>query len=153
MIKLTRHIARPKQYIVIHHCGCVCSAKNSISWLNNISNTVQASADYFIDEVSTEVYNSDLDNYYSWHCGDGAKVPHQKVFNRNSIGIEMCNQTGPPDWLVSDKVINNTIKLVKSLQSKYNIPDSNIIFHFDVSRKNCPFPQTRARFMELFKTI
>ena len=41
---------------------------------------------------------------------------------------------------VSEKVISNTIELVKDLMAKYNIPASNVVRHYDVTRKNCPAP-------------
>ena len=41
-------------------------------------------------------------------------------------------------WYISDKVVNNTIKLVKYLMKKYNIPKSNVVRHYDISGKLCP---------------
>ena len=32
----------------------------------------------------------------------------------------------------------NTLELVKFLIAKYKIPNSNVVRHYDASRKNCP---------------
>ena len=148
-MKVTKNKNRKIEYIVVHHTGCVCLATNSLLWLKNPTNTTEASADYFVDGGVVQ-YNNDIPNQYTWHCGDGAMKPGQKIFNRNSIGIEMCNSVGSPSWTVPDTTIEATIKLIRQLQKKYRIPNENIVFHYDVSGKNCPFPDTRKRFMKLF---
>ena len=52
----------------------------------------------------------------------------------------MCcyNNNGKID--VSEKVISNTIELVKELMAKYNISIDNVIRHYDVTNKICPAP-------------
>lgn len=56
--------------------------------------------------------------------------------NRKSIGIENCH----PDW--NGKFNNTTykslIELCAYLCKKYNIPISNVIRHYDVTKKDCP---------------
>ena len=150
MKKITKLEKRTIKYIVVHHCGCVCRASSSISWLNNPTNKTQASADFFVDNQGCEVYNDDIDNQYTWHCGDGARKPGQKIFNRNSIGIEMCNVSSGPNWTVSELTIKHTIELIRQLQAIWGISNENVVFHYDVSGKNCPFPATRELFKKMF---
>ena len=45
-----------------------------------------------------------------------------------------CNSSG----IISDKTETNALELVKYLMSKYNISISNIVRHYDASRKICP---------------
>lgn len=56
------------------------------------------------------------------------------VRNRTSISIEMCVNSDSNQ----DLVYRNTVELVKNLMKKFNIPDSNVCRHYDVSRKDCP---------------
>jgi len=153
------------EYIVVHHTGCVAPAKNFIMALENYAKAGKTvgSADYFVDDNSVEQYNDNIRFCYTWHSGikfanglynydNGTTSAVQPICtNDNSIGVEMCNISGAPDWKVSDATINRAIKLIKLLQDTYGIPDKNVIFHYDVTKKNCPFPATRTRFMELFK--
>lgn len=61
-------------------------------------------------------------------------VRYYKLYiNHNSISIEMCNSKTR-----NIKVENNTIKLVKFLMDKYNVPAENVIRHYDVTGKQCP---------------
>ncbi|BAH06748.1 peptidoglycan recognition protein family protein [Clostridium kluyveri] len=90
----------------------------------------QASAHYFVDDTS--IYQVVEDSNAAWHCGDGHGT--YGISNYNSIGIEMCNSGG----YISDTTINNTLQLVRSLMSKYGISISNVVRHYDASRKDCP---------------
>ena len=44
------------------------------------------------------------------------------------------------DWYFTDKVTLDGAKLVAMLADKYNIPQSHIVRHFDVTGKWCPRP-------------
>lgn len=89
--------------------------------------------------------NPDLKNYYCWAVGDGKGK--YGITNENSISIEMCstlakgttaNYGNHIGWSISDKVLENTIKLSKILMKKYNIPLDRVVRHYDASRKYCP---------------
>ena len=64
--------------------------------------------------------------------------------NYNSIGIEMCQEvvSGKQiiDWPIHETTIEQTLLQTKALMDKYNIPEKNVIRHFDVSGKLCPAP-------------
>lgn len=129
------------KYIVIHYVGAVSTAYNNSVYFKNVNRS--ASANYFIDE--NEIYRVVADSDKAWHCGDKLKsgnggTYNGKCTNSNSIGIEMCcyNNNGKID--VSEKVISNTIELVKELMAKYNISIDNVIRHYDVTNKICPAP-------------
>ena len=129
------------KYIVIHYVGAVSTAYNNSVYFKNVNRS--ASANYFVDE--NEIYRVVADSNKAWHCGDKLKsgnggAYNGKCTNSNSIGIEMCcyNNNGKID--VSEKVISNTIELVKELMAKYNISIDNVIRHYDVTNKICPAP-------------
>ena len=118
------------QYIVIHSTGNTNdTAKNNADYFYRADR--QASAHYFVDDNS--IYQVVEENQAAWHCGDGGM--RYGIGNHNSIGIEMC---GTANGHISDKTINNTIELVKSLQSRYGLPNDRVVRHYDASRKNCP---------------
>lgn len=118
----------PIKYCVIHDVGVKGStALNNYNYFN--TGNRNSSADFFVD-ASNVIQTVDYTKHFSWHCGDGKGK--YGITNGNSIGIEMC--------LVEpyDKVIENTIKLVRHLMSKLNIPIENVVRHYDSSRKTCP---------------
>ena len=118
------------KYIVLHYTGNKGdAAKNNVDYFYNGNRG--ASAHYFVDDnsiwQSVEEYNS------AWAVGDGKGV--YGITNRNSISIEMCcNSSG----VITEKTENNALELVKHLISKYNISISNVVRHYDASRKICP---------------
>lgn len=123
------------KYIVMHYTASDGgTAANHISYFNNPS-TTNASADFFVDEKSIYQYNTQLDGRYSWAVGDGSGG---KCWNRNQISVEMCCYQSNGKWYIKDGTYKNAVELVKYLMSKYSIPASTVIRHYDVSRKLCP---------------
>ena len=132
------------KYIVIHYTGNDGDSDegNSKYFKNNI---VKASAHYFVDDDS--ITQSVADNYIAYSVGGsrysdykttgGAKFYNQCV-NSNSISIELCDVVKDGKVYPSKKTIENALELVKDLMSKYNVPKSNVIRHFDVNGKKCP---------------
>ena len=125
---------KQNKYIVVHYVGAVSTAKNNADYFFSVNR--QASANYFVDE--NEIYRVVKDSDSAWHVG--ANQYYNDARNTNSIGIEMCCYWNNGKLDVSEKVISNTIELVKDLMAKYNIPASHVARHYDVTRKNCPAP-------------
>ena len=147
---LTRHITkrnRTIKYIVIHYTAGASSSKGNSTTIRNMwqNSSVNSSADFVVDDEQIIQANPNLTGYYCWSVGDGNGK--YGITNANSVSIEMCstlkkgtsvsasNHTG---WTISEKVINNTIKLTKYLMAKYNIPIDSVVRHYDASRKHCP---------------
>ena len=147
---ITRHItkhSRTIKYIVVHFTAGSSSTKGKAMSTRNYFQTSdrQASADFCVDDEEIVQVNPSLTDYYCWAVGDGNGK--YGITNTNSVSIEMCstlkkgtsvsasNHTG---WTISEKVINNTIKLTKYLMAKYNIPIDRVVRHYDASRKHCP---------------
>ncbi|MCI9077337.1 MAG: N-acetylmuramoyl-L-alanine amidase [Lachnospiraceae bacterium] len=125
-----------KFYILLHYTG-------------NHTDTAKANTDYFksVNRGASADYFSGNDGIYmcvnpqkayAWHCGkdysSGKAEYWGIVTNKNSIGIEMCSVNGE----ITEKTFNQTVALVKKLMKKYNIPESNILRHYDVCHKQCP---------------
>ena len=41
-------------------------------------------------------------------------------------------------WSFTDKALDNTVKLIKYLMTKYGINADHVIRHYDATRKSCP---------------
>lgn len=132
------------RYIVIHYTANDGDrAYNNALYFRN--HVVKASAHYFVDD--NIIYNSVPDNYTAYSVGGGkysdcAKTGggafYGKCTNANSISIEMCDVTRDGSIMASEKTLENTVNLVRSLMAKYNVPIERVIRHFDVNGKKCP---------------
>lgn len=129
------------KYLVYHYTGNAGdTAENNAKYFQN--NVVKASANYFVDD--TTVVESVPVDYMPYSIG-GSKYPncsstgggkyYGKATNSNTINIEMC---GNKSGVASYKTQENAIALGKELIEKYNIPQENVIRHFDVIGKQCP---------------
>lgn len=114
-------------YITIHSTGnSKSTAQNERDYLTNPINTNSTGWHYVVgDNIIIEAIPPTEIGY---HAGDGRNGPG----NTKSIGIEMV-ETGN-----RDKVIKNTIKLVKYLQDRFNITNDKVVRHYDWTGKNCP---------------
>lgn len=126
---------RKIEYIVVHYVGAVSTAKNNTIYFKDTYRGV--SAHYFVDDTSIWQCVEEKDR--AWHCG-GALIYYNKARNDNSIGIEMCCFMNNGKLDISEKTIANTIKLVKDVMKRYNIPVENVVRHYDVTHKKCPAP-------------
>ncbi|GIM28764.1 hypothetical protein CPJCM30710_14300 [Clostridium polyendosporum] len=119
------------QYIVIHDTDNRQFGSNAMANRNYFANDpeAKASAHYTVDQ--SNIIQVLEDTWYGWHVGDG---DNPLVSNLNTIGIELC--VNPDNNF--DKTLENGIALTKYLMEKYKIPASNVIRHYDVSRKICP---------------
>ena len=144
---------RNLKWIVIHYTAGTQSragaAANTASYFS--TTTVQASADFIVDDATIIQYNPDLRNYNTWHCGGGKQSSYgakyyQQCTNSNSIGIEVCStnstkrvtNVNDSNWSFTDAVIDQTVLLTQYLMETYNIDADHVIRHFDVTGKYCP---------------
>lgn len=150
----TTYLANRKiDYIVIHYTAGVTSksgaASNIAAYFNNSS--VEASADFIVDDNNIVQYNPDLKNRYCWAVGGsnwgnkGGKL-YGKATNKNCINIEICstNSTGritqanDKNFSFTSEVVKKAVELTKYLMQQYNISVDNVIRHYDVNGKTCP---------------
>ena len=111
-----------KTHITIHSTGNDNStAHGEIKYLHRPDNKTYVSYHYVVGE--DVIYEAIPPGEVAYHGGN-------RTANWNSIGIEMVH-TGD-----RNKVIENTIKLVKKLQKAYpNISDDNVVRHHDWPQK------------------
>lgn len=152
-----RHITlaknRPIKYIAIHYTAGASSKRGSAQNVRNVFLTRNASADFVVDDDTIIQINPNIKDYYCWAVGDkkniytgGGKL-YGVATNKNTISIEICSnlKTGytptmpnHEGWFFTRKSLNNALKLTKYLMLAYNIPNKNVIRHYDVSGKLCP---------------
>lgn len=144
---LTYAPGRSHKYIVDHYTGTDACAENNCKYFGGGNRN--ASADFFIDKNGTIwQFNANLNKYYSWHCGDG--YGRYGITNANSIGIEVVSAGAK----FTEAQQESLRKLHLWLMDKYDIPASNVVRHYDASRKLCPKPYcgTTAK-NKLWKTL
>lgn len=109
------------------------------------SNTLQASAHYFVDDG--QIVRSVGEYYTAWSVGGGkwADCPqtgggrfYGLCTNGNSISVEMCDTLRDGRYGFSEKTLANAAALGRELMEKYRIPPERVIRHFDVNGKHCP---------------
>lgn len=153
-IHVTKYSRTPK-YLAIHFTAGSNSKPGKALSIYNTFMSRQASADFAVDDRDIVQFNPDIKNYYCWAVGDtkqssrgGAKF-NGKVYNRNTISIEICSTCNPATsiavsepnhdgWSFTDAALNNAVWLAKLIMKKYNIPIENVIRHYDITGKYCP---------------
>lgn len=130
---------RKIKYIVIHYVGATGGAEANCKYFEKVYRA--ASAHYFVGH-SGEVWQCVEDANISWGVG-ALKYKHKECRNANCINIEMCCKKANGKWYFEQATINSTVELVKELMKKYNIPQANILRHFDITGKTCPEPYVR----------
>ena len=151
---LTLLKSRKIQYIILHYTAGVSSGKDKAismrnGWFSRWMDGVGASADFGVDDYDVVQFTPDISKYAGWSCGG----------NRNGISIEMCstfsgdtgatNKKGTklydipnvPQWTFTDKVLENTKKLIIEIFKE--IGPVNITTHYrrdQAAKKTSPKP-------------
>ncbi|MCD7882544.1 MAG: N-acetylmuramoyl-L-alanine amidase [Lachnospiraceae bacterium] len=144
---------RSIEYIVIHYTAGVKSTSGQAASVANYfaTTTVQASADYIVDDATIVQYNPDPANRYCWAVGGSKQSTkggslYGATKNVNSVSIEICstNSTGKvkdandSTWSLSSAAVAKAVELTKYLMDKYGIDADHVIRHYDVNGKLCP---------------
>ena len=129
---MTRGRSRAVDRIVVHYTGTLASARNNATYFSR-NERQGASAHYFVDDISPEIYQSVAEGDTAWHAGDWA-------MNCRSIGIEVVS--AGEDFSAAE--IEKLAWLVGRLMAKYGIGASGVIRHYDVTGKLCPAPYVAA---------
>ena len=129
---MTRGRTRAIDRIVVHYTGTTASARNNATYFSRNENQ-RASAHYFVDDITPEIYQSVAEGDTAWHAGNWD-------MNCRSIGIEVVS--AGEDF--SEVEIAKLAWLVQKLMAKYGIGASGVIRHYDVTGKLCPAPYVDA---------
>lgn len=132
------------RYIVIHYTGSFGTAEENCQFFSGGDR--KASAHYFVG-YEGEIWQSVEDANIAWHCG-AKSYKHPECRNANSIGIELCTRKKNPeslsaadrDWYFEDATVEAAVALTRYLMEKYDVPEENVLRHYDVTGKVCPAP-------------
>jgi hypothetical protein len=137
---------REIKYIVLHYTATFSEPKNglaerlpkawNISWNNKPR--YEASADFGVDEETIVQYNPNIEYYHCFSTSNNSdKISIEMCTTYTSLGTtQMPHEIKPnaEQWSFSEKVLDNTKKLIIELFNKYG--ELEIITHFDVPLKN-----------------
>ena len=129
---MTRGRSRAVDRIVVHFTATLASARNNATYFAR-NEGQGASAHYFVDDITPEIYQSVAEGDTAWHAGNWA-------MNCRAIGIEVVS--AGEDFSAAE--IQKLAWLVKKLMAKYGIGASGVIRHYDVTGKLCPAPYVSA---------
>ena len=129
---MTRGRSRAIDRIVVHFTATLASARNNATYFSR-NEGQGASAHYFVDDITPEIYQSVAEGDTAWHAGDWQ-------MNCRAIGIEVVS--AGEDF--SDVEVEKLSWLVQRLMDKYGIGASGVIRHYDVTGKLCPAPYVAA---------
>lgn len=129
---MTRGRSRAIDRIVVHFTATLASARNNATYFSR-NEGQGASAHYFVDDITPEIYQSVAEGDTAWHAGDWQ-------MNCRAIGIEVVS--AGEDFSATE--VEKLGWLVRKLMAKYGIGAAGVIRHYDVAGKRCPAPYVAA---------
>ena len=115
--------------ICIHNSGVVnAPPKNLHNYMKTCNKTGERIASWNFSVGYDEIYQAIPTNKKAWHSGTTRG-------NNESIGIEICMYNNAEK---QKQAYLNAIELVKILMKYYGFDSSNVVRHYDYSKKNCP---------------
>ena len=129
---MTRGRSRAIDRIVVHFTATLASARNNATYFAR-NEGQGASAHYFVDDITPEIYQSVAEGDTAWHAGNWQ-------MNCRAIGIEVVS--AGEDFSATE--VEKLGWLVRRLMAKYGIGASGVIRHYDVTGKLCPAPYVAA---------
>lgn len=123
---MTRGRSRAIDRIVVHFTATLASARNNATYFAR-NEGQGASAHYFVDDITPEIYQSVAEGDTAWHAGDWQ-------MNCRAVGIEVVS--AGEDFSATE--VEKLGWLVRKLMAKYGIGASGVIRHYDVTGKLCP---------------
>lgn len=129
---MTRGRSRAIDRIVVHFTATLASARNNATYFSR-NEGQGASAHYFVDDITPEIYQSVAEGDTARHAGDWQ-------MNCRAIGIEVVS--AGEDFSATE--VEKLGWLVRKLMAKYGIGASGVIRHYDVTGKLCPAPYVAA---------
>lgn len=135
------------EWIVVHYSGIVRAQGQAAVVERSIRRSERESSTHYIvgEDGIIQIVR---DRHRAWHVGGYCSSNKCRAENNNSLGVDLVeckrntrsNDVKDCDWYFTDKVIQDGAQLVAWLADKYNIPQSHIVRHFDVTGKWCPRP-------------
>ena len=135
------------KFIIIHYTGM----KNEISAIKKLTKSSSKVSSHYFIKNSGKVINMVPDLYVAWHAGKSSWGKYN-LLNKYSIGIEINNpghQYGYKDFKLNQ--ITSLKKLLKFLIKRYNIKNTHILGHSDISPNRKKDPGEKFPWKELAK--
>lgn len=124
------------RWIVIHNTDNYKAGANARAhaMAQRAGNFDRYSAHVFVDDSSA--YQATPYNRGCWHVGVnyGSHNLFGTCSNHNSVGIEMCVNSG----YNYEKAFQNTVQVCRQLMQQLGIDADHVVQHYDVCTKNCP---------------
>ena len=127
---MTRGRSHAIDRIVIHYTATLASARNNAIYFSR-NERQGPSAQYFVDDITDEIYQSVAEGDTAWHAGN-------RLMNCRSVGIEVVS-AGEDH---SEVEVGKLAWLVRTLMDRYGISEGGGIHHYDVTGKICPAPSS-----------
>lgn len=128
----------PIDKIIIHHNATTNPQVALNTWTIDAGNYTSAHYEITDDEIIGAVG----ENYIAYHAGGtgGNDVPKISNPNGRSIGLEHVNNTGAPNWTVSDATLHQSARLIADICKRYGLPINRgtIMLHREVTSTTCP---------------
>lgn len=112
----------------------------------------QQSANYYIGSDGKIVCGVD-EEFRAWTSGS-------KANDYQAITIEVANNTGAPNWTISDAAYKSLIKLCKDICSRYHIEPSftgdskgSFTFHYMFQATECPGPYIKKNIYRIIDDV
>ncbi len=125
--------------ITIHHCAAIMT----IEALGQLWQTVgrEGSSHYGVSESKIGQYVRESD--VAW-CNGGKNSPHGWEANCRAVTIETSNNSGAPNWTVSDTTLDTLIRLVADIARRNSlgrlVKGTNLTWHSMYAATACPGP-------------
>lgn len=148
---MTPRVSGEIKYIILHYTA---STNSGLGAARNAVNTLDSrgySSDFVVDDNEILQFADNPLQWASKACqawSTKGTNAGRYATNANSVSIEMSStlvggrksdwEANNPNFKFTDAVLNNTRYLCRMLITKYNIPESNIIRHYDIVGKSCP---------------
>ena len=134
--------------IVVHHMAGNLTVKQC----GQVFQSAGASTHYAVNGKNIGQFVKEEDA--AWSCGS-------KWWNQNSISIELANDSGAPNWHVSDQTIATAIKLIADICKRNNIKEiiytgdkwGNLIMHKWIASTACPGTYLASKFPYIAKEV
>ena len=134
---------RCPKWIVIHYTGCRGMAREVARAMIR----GKVSTHYICDEFEI-LHAVSEDSFTAWHCSTIHRKTYSAAKNHNSIGVDLCTKKGDwrsrcvadCDWYFEHETMENAARVVADCMERFAIPLSQVVRHWDVTRKECPRP-------------
>ena len=144
LIQRTKRKATIDTFLIHHQAGT-----NDDAVIKGMQGTSGVSSNYTISNEGrlTLVVNED---YRAWTSGSSKDGGKGAAWDHRSITVEIENESGAPDWRISQAAIDKAAMLLNDLKQRYNIV--NVLGHRDLWNNYkasyatyCPGPDTVQR--------